>query len=286
MFDALLATTDPGDEVILTDPTYAGMIYRVRLAGALPKLIPFIASNGEWRLDLDALRAAVSGKTRVLFIMNPSMPSGAVLNREEWSAISNICQECSAWLIYNAVMERILFDGRPFIHPAGSTEMGERTIIVGSVSKEYRMIGWRVGWVVGPASIMSDIALVHIYNVVTPTGIAQVGALAAIQSPYEDFVACVTEWQRRRDAVNDQLRDLPMISAAGGWSQLLDVGAMGYDSFTASGLLLERGKIAATPMRDWGERNGDQFVRLVFSNEPVERLAELSDRVRLALTKA
>ncbi|MHA2193403.1 MAG: hypothetical protein ACXAAR_08235 [Candidatus Thorarchaeota archaeon] len=67
---------------------------------------------------------------------------------------------------------------------------------------------------------------------------------------------------------------------------MLDVGAMGYDSFTASGLLLERGKIAATPMRDWGERNGDQFVRLVFSNEPVERLAELSDRVRLALTKA
>jgi aspartate/methionine/tyrosine aminotransferase len=133
---------------------------------------------------------------------------------------------------------------------------------------------------------MSDIALVHIYNVVTSTGIAQVGALAAIQSPYEDFAACVTEWQRRRDAVNDQLRDLPMISAAGGWSQLLDVGAMGYDSFTASGLLLERGKIAATPMRDWGERNGDQFVRLVFSNEPVERLAELSDRVRLALTKA
>ncbi|MHA2193402.1 MAG: pyridoxal phosphate-dependent aminotransferase, partial [Candidatus Thorarchaeota archaeon] len=167
MFDALLATTDPGDEVILTDPTYAGMIYRVRLAGALPKLVPFIASNGEWRLDLDALRAAVSGKTRVLFIMNPSMPSGAVLNREEWSAISNICQECSAWLIYNAVMERILFDGRPFIHPAGSVGMGERTIIVGSVSKEYRMIGWRVGWVVGPASIMSDIALVHIYNVVT-----------------------------------------------------------------------------------------------------------------------
>jgi len=286
LFDALLATTDPGDEVILTDPTYAGMIYRVRLAGALPKLVPFIASNGEWRLDLDALRAAVSGQTRVLFIMNPSMPSGAVLNREEWGAISNICQECSAWLIYNAAMERILFDGRPFIHPAGLAGMGERTIIVGSVSKEYRMIGWRVGWVVGPASIIRDIARVHIYNVVTPTGIAQAGALAAIQSPYEDFAACVAEWQRRRDAVNNQLRDLPMISAAGGWSQLLDVGAMGYDSFTASRLLLERGKITATPMRDWGERNGDQFVRLVFSNEPVERLAELFDRVRLALTKA
>ena len=67
---------------------------------------------------------------------------------------------------------------------------------------------------------------------------------------------------------------------------MLDVGAMGYRSFEASDLLLKRGKVAATPMRDWGEQNSDQFVRLVFSNEPVERLAELRDRVRLALPES
>ncbi len=283
MFDALLATTDPGDEVILTDPTYAGMIYRARLAGAVPKLVRFVVSGGEWRLDVDALRATVSGRTRVLFIMNPSMPSGAVLNQEEWDAIADICQEHSTWLIYNAVMERILFDSRPFIHPASLAGMVERTITIGSVSKEYRMIGWRIGWIVGPSPVMGDMARVHIYNAVTPGGIAQAGAIAALQSPYEGFAACVAEWQRRRDVVNDQLRDMPTISAAGGWSQLLDVGAMGYKSFEASDLLLRRGKVAATPMRDWGEQNSDQFVRLVFSNEPVERLAELRDRVTLAL---
>ncbi|MBV9227743.1 MAG: pyridoxal phosphate-dependent aminotransferase, partial [Chloroflexi bacterium] len=77
IFDALLATTDPGDEVIVTDPTYAGMINRVRLAGAVPKFVPFRRQGHEWRLDLQALQAAVSPRTRVLFIMNPSMPSGA-----------------------------------------------------------------------------------------------------------------------------------------------------------------------------------------------------------------
>lgn len=285
LFDALLATTDPGDEVILTDPTYAGMIYRVRLAGAVPRLVPFVVSNGEWRLDLDALKASVTSQTRAFFIMNPSMPSGAVLNQEEWEAIARLCQEHSAWLIYNAAMERILFDARPFIHPAALDGIAERTITVGSVSKEYRMIGWRIGWVVGPASIMGDVARVHIYNVVTPTGIAQAGTLAALQSPPEDFAACVAEWQRRRDTVNDQLWDLPVISAAGGWSELLDVRAMGYTSFEASDLLLKHGKVAATPMRDWGEQNSDQFVRLVFSNEPVERLADLRERVTLALPK-
>jgi aspartate/methionine/tyrosine aminotransferase len=279
MFDALLATTDPGDEVVMTDPTYAGMINRVRLAGATPVLVPFIVKNGEWRLDTEALRAAVNSRTRVLFIMNPSMPSGAVLNEEEWEMIAALCEERSLWLIYNSVMERILFDGRPYRHPATRVGMMERTVTVGSVSKEYRMIGWRIGWVVGPEALMSDIARVHIYNALTSGGMAQAGACAALQSPAEDLASCVAEWQRRRDVVIEQLRGLPLIPAAGGWSMLLDVGAMGHDSFTASRLLLERGKIAATPMRDWGERNSDQFVRLVFSNEPVARLTELRDRM-------
>ena len=279
MFDALLATTDPGDEVVLTDPTYAGMTYRVRLAGGIPKLAPFVAHASEWRLDLDALHAAVNHKTRALFIMNPAMPSSAVLNAEEWQAIANLCQQHDLWLLYNAAMERILFDNRPFIHPASLAGMAERTITVGSVSKEFRMIGWRIGWIAGPRTIMDDLARVHIYNVVTATGISQAGALAALQAPEESFKSCVAEWQRRRDTVNEQLHGFPMISAAGGWSQLVNVKELGHDSFTASKLLLEKGKIAATPMRDWGEKNGDQFVRLVFSNEPAERLQTLSERV-------
>ncbi|MCL4709285.1 pyridoxal phosphate-dependent aminotransferase [bacterium] len=283
MFDVLLATTDNGDEVVLTDPTYAGMIYRVRLAGGVPKLVPFVAQKNEWRLDLEALRAAVTNKTRALFIMNPAMPCGAVLHAEDWKSLAEICHQHNLWLIYNAAMERILFDQRPFIHPAALPGMAERTITIGSVSKEFRMIGWRLGWVVGPHAIMNDIARVHIYNVVTPTGIAQAGALAALQSALDDLHACVAEWQRRRNVVNEQLGEFSMISAVGGWSQLLNVKELGYDSFTASKLLLEKGKIAATPMRDWGEKNGDAFVRLVFSNEPVERLATLRDRVNRAL---
>src|SRR5207244_12604739 len=105
------------------------------------------------------------------------------------------------------------------------------------------------------------------------------GACVALQSPDEDVAACVAEWQRRRDIICEQLKDLPIFPAAGGWSMLLDVAALGYDSFTASRRLLELGQIAATPMRDWGDVNSDQFVRLVFSNEPVERLATMRQRI-------
>jgi aspartate/methionine/tyrosine aminotransferase len=284
LIDALLATVDPGDEVILTDPTYAGMTNRVRLAGAVPRLVPFRAEAGEWRLDLDALAAAVGPRTRALMIMSPSMPSGAVLTRAEWDALADVVCARDAWLIYNAAMERILFDGRPYVHPATLGRIAERTLTVGSVSKEYRMIGWRIGWVVGPSAMIADVARAHVYNVVTPTGIGQAGALAALTAEDGGGVEqAVAEWQRRRDAVVAELDGLPVVPAAGGWSLLLDVGELGHDSETASDLLLERGRVAATPMRHWGEVNGDRFVRFVFSNEPVERLRGLGDRVRRSL---
>jgi aspartate/methionine/tyrosine aminotransferase len=283
LLNVLLATLNPGDEVLLTDPTYAGMICRVRLAGAVPRLVPFSVRGGEWRLDLDALAAAISARTRMAFLMNPSMPSGAVLNREEWEGIAALCVRHSLRLLYNAAMERILYDGRPYLHPASLPGMAERTITVGSVSKEYRMIGWRVGWVVGPPGVLTDVAKVGIYNVVTPVGLTQKAAAAALTAPDSDLTAAVAEWQRRRDVVVQELRGEALIRAAGGWSMLLDVGALGFDSFTASDRLLERGKIAATPMRHWGQVNGDRFVRFVFSNEPTSRLAGIGKRVRTAL---
>jgi aspartate/methionine/tyrosine aminotransferase len=283
MLDALLAATDPGDEVVLTDPTYAGMINRVRLTGGVPRLVPYAIAGGTWRLDLAALRAAVGARTRAVFLMNPSVPSGAVLEPEEWSAVAAVCREHDLWLIYNAAMERILYDGRVPIHPAALPGMPERTLIVGSLSKEYRMIGWRTGWVAGPPAMIADVARAHIYNVVTATGIAQAGGAVALDEPDAELERCVREWERRRDTVVAQLQGFAMVPAAGGWSMLLDVGALGLDSFTASGRLLERGRVAATPMRDWGERNGDRFVRLVFSNETAERLGSLGERVRRAL---
>src|SRR5262245_25907204 len=180
-------------------------------------------------------------------------------------------------------MQRILYDGRPYLHPASLPGMAEGTVTVGSASKEYRMIGWRVGWVVGPPGIMADVAKVCISNVVTPVGLSQGAAAAALAAPEADLADAVAEWQRRRDVVVAELRGLPLVLAAGGWSMLLDVGALGFDSLTASERLLVRGKVAATPMRHWGEVNGDHFVRLVFSNEPPSRLAGLGRRVREAL---
>ena len=285
LLNSLLATVDPGREVVMTDPTYAGMINRVRLVGAKPVFAPFRVVGSEWRLDLVRLADAVTADTAALFIMNPSMPSGAVLNAEEWETIAALCTQNDLWLIYNAAMEHILYDRRPHLHPASLDGMAERTITVGSASKEYRMIGWKVGWVAGPRGVMEAIGTVHVYNTADPVGITQTAVAAVLDAPESEsgVSAAVGEWQQRRDLIVSELGDFRIVPAAGGWSMLLDVGEHGFDSVAASERLLEHGRIAATYMRDWGDENSDQFVRLVFSNEPLERLRGVGERVRAAL---
>ncbi|CAN5614542.1 pyridoxal phosphate-dependent aminotransferase [soil metagenome] len=283
ILDALFCLTDPGDEVILTDPTYAGMINRVRLAGAVPKLAPLVVSRGEWRLDLDGLRAAATDRTRVVFINNASFPSGWVATPAEWDAIASLCRERDLWLLYWAGFEAVLFDGRQVIQPAALRGMRERTVTVGAASLELRMIAWRVGWVVCPtAELVNDVSRVQIYNGLTPSSFAQVGVRVGLDLGDDHVWAANEEFRRRRDETLRQLEGLPVVRPSGAWSLLLDAAALGRDPADLSARLLEQ-KVAATPMTGWGGDAAARYVRFVFSNEPVERLALLGERVRAAL---
>jgi aspartate/methionine/tyrosine aminotransferase len=285
MLDALFSLTDPGDEVVLTDPTYAGMLNRVRLVGAIPRLVPLDVEGGQWRLDLDALRAAVTDRTRVVFVNNASFPSGWVADEEELDAVASVCRERDLWLLYWAGFEGVLFDDRPIRNPAALPGMRDRTVIVGAPTLEQRMIAWRIGWVVAPGELVNDVSRVHIYNGLVPSGFNQIGTRVALSLPDDGLAAANAEWQRRRDETLRQLEGLPAVRPAGTWSLLLDVAALGLDCVDVSDRLLEQ-KVAATPMRGWGGEVADRHVRFVFSNEPVERLATLGDRVRAALAAA
>jgi aspartate/methionine/tyrosine aminotransferase len=285
MLDALFCLTDPGEEVVLTDPTYAGMLNRVRLVGAVPRLVPLQVVEGEWRLELDALRGAVSPRTRVVFVNNASFPTGWVASDQEWEAIASLCREHDLWLLYWAGFEDVLFDRRPVRQPASLPGMRDRTVTIGAVTLEQRMIAWRVGWVVAPGELVNDVSRVQIYNGLVPSGFAQIGARVALGLPDDHLHAANAECERRRDETLRQLDGLPAVRPAGGWSLLLDVAALGLDCVEFSDRLLAQ-NVAATPMRGWGGDVADRHVRFVFSNEPVERLALLGPRVRAALSES
>ena len=282
ILNCLLALLEPGDEVVMHDPIYAGLVNRVRLASGVPKFVALEPTAQGWKMDRDAMQPAASPRTRVVLMVNPSFPTGAVLTRENWEEVVDFCRANDAWLLYDAASERILFDGHPYFHPASLPGMAERTLTVGCVTKEYRMIGWRVGWVVGPRKILNDIALVGLTNVCCQVGITMPGAAAALRLPDGGVKAAVAEWQRRRDAVLEELCDLPVVKSSGGWCLLINTRKVGLDPAVASQALLAKGKVAATPMTHWGSVRAADYLRFVYANEPVERLRGLRDRLRKA----
>ncbi len=283
IFNVLLATLEPGDEVLMTDPTYVGLINRVRLAGGVPRFLPLRPASDGWRLDTDVLANTDPDRVAAALLMSPSMPTGAVFDEPEWQALTDFCRTADCWLINDTAMERILFDGREVIHPVRYPGMRERVITVGSASKEYRMIGWRVGWVVGPAGIVADVARVSISNVVCQTGIAMGAVATAIRSPNDGVAASAVELQQRRDLLLDELSGFRVIPPHGGWSLLVDVSPLGLDGPSASKLLLEKGKVAATAMINWGTEHCANYVRLVYSNESQNRLTGIGERFERAL---
>jgi aspartate/methionine/tyrosine aminotransferase len=303
ILNSLLATVEPGQEVVLTDPIYAGLVNRVRLAGGVPRFVPAVAmtgggaregaseggmgrrvGDGGWTVDPERLAAAVGPATAAVLMMGPSMPTGLVLDDGHWSALAAALERHPAWLIYDAAMERIRFDGRPPSHPAAHPGLADRTITVGSASKELRMIGWRVGWVAGPAAVLADINLVGLTNVVCQVGIAQAAVAAALADPDADadVAAATAIWQRRSQVVLDQLAGYPAVRPHGGWSLLIDTRPLGLTPAALSRRLFDRGQVAATPMDGWGP-SGASYLRLVFANEPAERLTDLGERFRRAL---
>lgn len=279
LLNVLLVTVGPGDEVVVTDPTYAGIVNRIHLAGATPRFAPFRAAEGEWRLDRDALAGAVGPATAGFLLMSPSMPSGGTFDEEDWRLVCDLCRERDLFLVYDAAMERLLFDRRPLIHPLRFEGMAERTVVVGSLSKEHRMIGWRVGWVAGPAETIADAGWAHVYNTTMPVAIARFAATAVLRGDQGHVAACVAELERRRDTMLEGLPGWPFVRPGGGWSMLLDVASLGFEPEEASRLLLEESSIAATGMRGWGSEVAERYVRFVYSAEPLERLATIPERL-------
>lgn len=283
ILNVLLACVDPGQEVVVVDPIYAGLINRIRIAGGIPRFVSMTPSPRGWSIDPAAIADAIGPRTAAVLMMSPSMPSGAVLGADHWVAIGEAMQKTSAVLVYDGAMERIRFDGIRPIHPAATPALRDRTVTVGSASKELRMIGWRIGWVVGPSHIISDVNLVGLSNVVCQVGIAQEAVAAALSA--EDADRDVAEasqvWGERAHLIVQELQGLPVVPPDGGWSLLIDVAELGMGSAEASERLFAAGRIAATPMVGWGP-SGDRYVRFVYANEPVERLRGLRARVESA----
>jgi N-succinyldiaminopimelate aminotransferase len=286
LLNALLTLIDPGDRVLITNPTYSGMAQRVRLAGGRQVFTGLRRDRGRWSLDLDDARRAARG-CRVIFIASPCMPVGTVFTRTETEALADIARENDAWLVFNGHADKVAFGGRTVLNPATLDGMRERTVIVGCVSKNYGMPGWRIGWALGPRAVIGAIEDVHIFNAIMPSGFSQAGATAALTGPQQWQADSVATYERGQAALLDELAAAPTLTAIpaeGGYYCLLDVAGTGLTGAEFAHQALAGEQVAVTPMHGWGSDDfGEHLVRLIFTNEPEHRLREAGRRlVRLA----
>jgi N-succinyldiaminopimelate aminotransferase len=280
LLNALLTLIDPGDRVLLTNPTYSGMAQRVRLAGGQQVFTPLRCEAGRWAPDLDHLRRDGRG-CRVLFYASPCMPVGTVFTRAETEAIAEIAAENDAWIVFNGHADKVVFGGGAVVNPA--TLVRDRTLLVGCMSKNYGMPGWRIGWALGPPEVMRAMEDVHIFNGIMPSGFCQAGATAALAGPQEWQAEAVATYERGQAALLAEIGRVPWLDAVpaeGGYYCLLDVRGTGATGVEFARRALADDHVAVTPMQGWGSDDfGEHLVRLIFTNEPESRLREAGRRL-------
>ncbi|MGH2368269.1 MAG: pyridoxal phosphate-dependent aminotransferase, partial [Chloroflexota bacterium] len=204
MLAALLATTNPGDEVIILAPYYENYWPDSVLAGATPRFVslrepPLTASEfgWPWRLDLDELAAAFNERTAAIVINTPNNPTGKVFSREELAAIATLCQEWDALAITDEIYEHITYRGEHVVM-ATLPGMRERTVTISGISKSYSVTGWRVGWAIAPERITNAIRKVHDFLTVGAAAPLQAAAAVALDLPDDYYRDLRADYTRKR----------------------------------------------------------------------------------------
>jgi aminotransferase len=211
MIAAMMATVDPGEEVIVFEPFYENYAPDAILSDARPRYVPLRAPD--WTFDPDELRAAFNEKTKAIIVCNPNNPTGKVFTRREMQFIAGLCKEFDALCFTDEIYEHILYPraGAEIGHisMAQIDGMRERTVIVNSMSKTYSVTGWRVGYCIAPPEITSGIRKVHDFLTVGAAAPLQAAGAYALSLPADYYARLQKEYEARRDLL------LPVLEQAG-----------------------------------------------------------------------
>lgn len=213
LFNALLATLNPGDEVIIPAPYWVSYPDIVALAGGVPVILPCPVGNG-FKLDPAALRAAITPKTKWLILNSPSNPTGAAYSADEMRALTDVLLDFpQVWVLADDIYEHLVFDGFTFVTPAQiEPRLKSRTLTMNGVSKAYAMTGWRIGYGAAPKELVRAMAKLQSQSTSNPSTISQYAALAALTGLQDYIETSRAAFQRRRDLVVAGLNECPGIT--------------------------------------------------------------------------
>ncbi len=282
MIASLLATTNPGDEVIVFEPYYENYGPDTLLCGAERKLVTLRAPD--WSFDPDELRRAFSSRTKAIIITSPHNPTGKVFAVAELRQIAELCCEFDALAITDEIYEHILYDGATHVPIMTLPGMRDRTILVNSMSKTFSVTGWRVGWMLASPDLSDSIRKVHDFltvNAAAPLQQAGVLALSLSGAFYQDLSAHYTH---RRDMLFKVLSETGFrpFRPQGAYYIMADITGFGFPDDVSFALhLLEKGGVAAVPGSSFFEdpSGGHGLIRFCFCKK-YETLEEAERRLR------
>ncbi|MEC3909452.1 pyridoxal phosphate-dependent aminotransferase [Sphingobium sp. CR2-8] len=215
LYNAFMASLEPGDEVLIPAPFWTSYIDIVRICGGVPKMVPCSQADG-FRLKPEALENAITARTRWLLMNSPSNPAGAVHGVDDYMALGEVLdRHPHVWILSDDIYEHILFDGATFTTFAGAVpRLADRTLTVNGVSKAFAMTGWRIGYGAGPAALIGAMAIVQSQSTSCPSSVSQAAAVAALEGSLNCVVAMKRSFQTRRDIVVTQINAIEGLSCS------------------------------------------------------------------------
>jgi aspartate/methionine/tyrosine aminotransferase len=276
---AILATVDPGDEVLVPDPGFLAYPTLVELAGGVPVPYPLQREAG-FAFDADAFRAAITPRTRAAILNSPSNPTGAVLSAADLAAVAAACTPAGIQVVSDEIYRDLYYTPEP---PPSAADHVPGAIVVSGLSKSLGMTGWRLGWALGPADAVAAITRLHQFLTTSASAVSQRAALAGFGPAAEAAIAGFRRLLReRRDALGALVEaelGLPYVAPAGAFYLFVQVARYG-PSFAVAERLLEHGVITV-PGAAFGAQ-GEGYLRLSFAADVATLRAGVA-RIRRAL---
>ncbi len=265
LYLAMTALLDPGDEVIIPTPCFVSYQAEVILAGGVPVEIPSRMEDN-FQLDPDRVRAAITPRTKVIFVGYPSNPTGAVAARETLNEVAKIADERDLILISDEIYDRLVYDFQHVCVPALGESIQKRTVLLGGFSKDYAMTGWRIGYAAGPAEIIKGMVRIHQYTIMSAPTIAQEAAIQALLNGEQYVQEMVAEYDRRRRLIVAGLNRLGLTTfePRGAFYAFPRITASGMEDETFAEKLLHEEHVAVAPGNAFGA-GGEGFVRCSYA---------------------
>jgi len=287
IYAAMMATIDPGDEVIVLDPCWVSYVPCILLAGGKPVYLPVDVSSGSG-ISVELLEEVITRKTKILVINTPNNPTGSVIHRDELEAIADLAKRKEFLVLSDELYEKIIFDSTEHVSIGSLPGMEDLTVTVNGFSKAYAMTGWRLGYLAAPPPIAERVVTIHGHIVTGACAFAQRAVALAMRDDLTEKTVeeMVAEYSKRRDLVVEELGKITGIKCTkpeGTFYAFPNVSHYGLHSADFALKLLDEAKVAIVPGDSFGSR-GEGYVRLSFATSR-DNLVTAFNRMRHVMSE-